>query len=231
MDSEPKDLHELYFPTDKRVRYEYILQKAKRVLADRELVVRVSAVRPGPSTMNPENFPSTLVELELIGIPFEHPIAKKPIISRERLEEFFQSTEMQRKFITFVCRGVSSTVPDDPELRNLRHKLANVTEGRPSRLPPRLDLQLLYFELLGQVEIARQMYAEIQTSRSIVDDLTNRFLAKAPVDFWWVHLIRIHQLTVDGMAMGSAEAASQMILALTFDVSEEAIRSRLFRPE
>jgi hypothetical protein len=231
MASEPKDLRELYFPTDKRARYEYILQKAKKVLADQELVVRVSGVRPGPGTSNPENFPSTIVELELIGIPFEHPISKKPIISRERLEEFFQSTEMQRKFVTFVCQGVSSTVPDDPELRSLKHKLGNVAEGRPSGLPPRLDLLLLYYELIGQVEIARQKLAEIQTGRSRVDGLIDKFVAVVPVDFWWVYLIGIQQLTLEALKTGSAEAGSQMILALAFGVSEEAISSRLFRPE
>lgn len=231
MHSELKKLHELYFPTDKRVRYEYILQKAKKVLADRELVVRVSGVRAGPGTKNPENFPSTIVDLELIGVPFEHPITKKPIISRARLKEFFQSKEMQRSFVTFVCRGVSSTVPDDPELQNLKRKLENVTEGRPSSLPPRLDLRLLYYELVVQVNIARQIIANIQADRPKLVELINRFVGEAPFDFWWKHLIVSQGLSIAALTQGSAEAASVMILALAFDVSEEAVCSRLFRPE
>lgn len=138
---------------------------------------------------------------------------------------------MQRKFVTFVCQGVSSTVPDDPGLRNLRHKLGNVADGRPSGLPPRLDLLLLYYELIRQVETARKKLAEMQTGRASVDALSDKFVAEAPVDFWWVHFIRIDQLTIEALTTGSVEAASQMILALAFEVSEEAIRSRLFRPK
>jgi len=228
---DPKDVLESYFPTDKRVRYEYILQKAKKVLADQQLVVRVSAIRPGPGTTNQENFPSTIVELELLGIPYEHPITKRPIISRERLGEFFEGTEMQRGLVKLVCQEVGSTVPDDPELQNLKRKLETVTEGRPSALPPRLDLRLLYYELTAQVEITRQKLSKILVGKPIVDGLIKKFVAEAPADFWWLHLLVTKQLTIEALMMGSAEAVSVMILALAFDVSEEAIRSRLFRPE
>ena len=223
------ELHELYFPTEKRARYEYILQKAKKVLADQELVVRVSGIRPGPGTANPENFPSTLVELELIGIPFEHPITKQPIIPRERLEEFFQSTEMQSGFVTLVCRWVGSTVPDDLNLRPLKRKLTNVTQGHPSDLPPTLDLKLLYHDVTEQVKLARRKLNELQGRRSVAHKpLAIEFTAAAPADWRWVSLIKSGKLTLTDIAKDIASSASQLILAEMFGVTVDAIHSRLW---
>lgn len=229
MDSKRENWDELYFPTKLADRYEYILQKAKKVLADGELVVRFSKLRPGPGTQNPENFPSTIVELELIGIPFEHPVTKRPIISKETLQTFFERTDMQRAFVGFLCGQVSSTITDDAELRGLKRKLANITEGRPSNLPPRLDLFLLYYEVLGQVQMARLKLDEIRGRKSLEEENLKRdFLAVLPPDFWWRNLLEAGTLTLLDVTGDVASSVAQMILARVFDVSLEAIHSRLW---
>jgi hypothetical protein len=137
---------------------------------------------------------------------------------------------MQRAFISFACEWVSATISNDPELQTLKPKLANVADGRPSSLPPTADLRLVYYELMRQLQIARQKIAEIRGRRSITDDtLLSDFLTWAPSEMRWVHLLRTGKLPLEAIISGSVEAASKSILALSVEVSEDAVHSRLFR--
>jgi hypothetical protein len=120
-------------------------------------------------------------------------------------------------------------VPNVPELRTFKDKLANVTEGRPSKLPPTLDLKLLYYDLIGHVAIARQKLNEIQGRRSIANQsLITEFVAALPKDFRWAYLVESGKLTLTDITGDIPSSVSQLILAKTFGVTVEAIHSRLW---
>ncbi len=226
-----QDVMDLFFPSDSKDRYEYVLQRIKKVLADGTQVLKVVDIRPGPEPTNIDEFPSTDVVIRILGVPYEHPVTHVPFISRQKTKDHFEGRTMQRNFLVWLGRLVAASMPTDERLAGLRNKLRDVTTGRPSNLPARLDLVLLYRELVQQIRIARKWLRE--HGNCSTDALRAEFVKafSGGRDFWWVRLFGDDQIEVESITKGSPEGAAKMILALELEVSEEAIHSRLSRRE
>lgn len=233
MTKNKRNLKELYFPTDLKDRYEYVLQRFKKVLADEIQILKVTAIRRGPEPRSVNEFPSTEVVIQLVGIPFEYPTTRKPVVPSRVLKSFFEGRTMQRAFLKRLGGYVATGISREGRLAKLKKKLQDVTAGRPSRLPARLDLLLLYWELVEELKVAKKWLRERHKGRQRIDELATRnFVETSPVKGrWWIDLVAREEIALAQILRLTPQIIAKLILAKKLGVSEEAVHSRLFRKE
>jgi hypothetical protein len=227
------DLIDVYFPTDPRDRLEYVLQRAKKVLAEKTQVVKVHDIRPGPEPTNVNEFPSIEVVVRILGIPFEHPFSHQPILPSAWIKNLFEREAAQKNFIELLCRYCAARSPVASDLKQIKRKLMNVSTGRPSRLPPRLDLLINYEELVGQVTAAKRWLKQWQQDHnvSVTRGKEEFFQVFFQAQFRWFNLVKDGQLDLGQIIDGTAGDTAKSILAKNYGVETDAIHSRLFRKE
>jgi hypothetical protein len=216
--------------------YEYLLQRAKLVLAaiskGQTQVLTVVEMHDSPHPpRDVEEFPYVEVVIRIPGQHLTNPVTGKSALSRERLKAFFESVELQRAFVRWLAREIGNSIPPRHPQARLKAKFANISVGRPGRLPPKHDLLLYYEELIEQV-MSVKAWLRMQTQRSgTYDDRKRRCLQESPVkDFGWNEFLAKDELSLQDLKQQSPEDTAISILAMTYRTSEHNIESRLFRP-
>jgi hypothetical protein len=113
----------------------------------------------------------------------------------------------------------------------LKKKFLAIKTGRPGRLPTRSDLKGFHDGVVRHLKAVRQWLQERKGRYSSKQDIRDFRAVADPNIFWWAYLVRNGKISLDQIAEGTAENMAKVILAEHWGVSEESVRSRLFRKE
>ena len=213
--------------------YEYFLQRLRSVLSHKTPVLKVMQIRDAPKPETPEGFPSIEVLISIPGFTLSNPVTGQPLLSQKRFKEFFESWPVQEQFLTWLGRYIADSIPaNSPELK-LKRKFRSVNVGRTSSLPPRADLQLRYQKLVRQFRTVRTwLRSPSIRNRGLTDDDKRILRSNAtPDSCWWLYMVENGDLSLVQIEEGSPESTALLVLSGHYAISEDAIRSRLFRPE
>jgi len=147
----------------------------------------------------------------------------------QRYREFFESWRVQREFLLWLGMRLAESIPSNGDALKYKRKFARLTSGRPSKLPSRLYLRRQYEIVVAQIRAARagfinrERHVDTNTGRQEILTLARKN------GFEWLHLIKDDKLNPADIMVGKLQGAAQYVLSLQYGVSEEAVRSKLFR--
>jgi hypothetical protein len=203
------------------------------VIASKTPILEVKEIRDVPRPDKAEGFPSIEVVIRIAGLTLTNPVNGNPLLSRERFKEYFESWPVQRGVLLWLGRYIADCIPaNSPEVR-LKRKFRTVGQGRPSALPPRADMRFRYDQLVRQLgAVQKWLRSRHKGTREFTEKDREGLLNEAPRDsFWWLYLVERRDLTLPQIEDNTPQSTALLILTLHFHTQEDAIRSRLFRPE
>ena len=211
--------------------YEHFLQRLRIVMAHKTPVLRVSEIREGPKPKSAGEFPSVEVVVQIQGLKLKNPVTGQPLLSEQRLKEYFERWSSQEGFLLWLSEYVADSIPPHSLDARLKKKFLAIKTGRPGRLPTRSDLKVFHDGVVHHLKAVRQWLQERKGRYSSKQDIRDFLAVADPNIFWWAYLVRNGKISLDQIAEGTAENMAKVILAEHWEVSEESVRSRLFRKE
>lgn len=219
---------EAFFP-DGRVN-EYYLQRLRLVASQQTPVQRVHDIRDVPDT--PGEFPCIEVVIRIAGLKIHNPVTETQMFSTNWIRNHFEGQPCQQAFLDSFSQFLGNSIPNDHPEANLKRKFEHYRDGAPGNLPARADLYVRRDELMRHLVAARKWLRGLKrakqefTKKDRIDFLKEISL---PI-FWWAKYVQEGCITLEQIARHSPQTTAMEILALRFDKTLEAIKSR-FRKE
>jgi hypothetical protein len=213
--------------------YEYYLQRLRLVLSTKARPLEVKEIRDIPLPEKPDGFPSIEVVIRIQGLTLNNPVTGHPMLSGAKFKTYFESWSMQEAFLVWFGQYIGESIPADSPEASLKKRFETIKEGRPTCLPPRADLLLTYRKLVRQLQAVKEwLKARSTGNRGRTEADRRTFLKEAPRDsFWWLYFVECGDLTLKQIEADTPESTAVLLLGFHHGVGEDAIRSRLFRPE
>ena len=100
-------------------------------------------------------------------------------------------------------------------------------------MPAKADLGMLYQKLIRQLKAVKKwLRDQPQGNRGFTETDKTRLLNDAPKDsYWWRYLVEHNDITLSQISSCTAGDTALLVLTRHYDSEEDAIRTRLFRPE
>jgi hypothetical protein len=154
-------------------------------------------------------------------------------IAKDGCRDFFASWPVQREFLLWLGTQFSERLPHDQASAKYKKKFLSLTTGRPPDLPPKFYLTHENEVLGAQLREAKAFLItqEIHRHRprsknKLVQEFAN--FAKDR-DFKWARLVESGRLDLDAIAKDDLRGTAHYILSRRYNVSIEAVRTRLLR--
>jgi hypothetical protein len=213
--------------------YEYYLQRLRLVLSTKARPLEVKEIRDIPLPEKPDGFPSIEVVIRIQGLTLNNPVTGRPMLPGAKFKAYFESWPMQEDFLVWFGQYIGESIPADSPEASLKKRFETIKEGRPSCLPPRADLLLVYSKLVRQLQTVKDwLRARPIGNRGRTQADQKTFLKEAPQDsFWWLYLVERGDLSLEQIETNTPKSTAVSVLCLHYGVEEDAIRSRLFRAE
>jgi len=215
---------EAFFP-DGRI-YEYYLQRLRLVGSQQTRVLQVHEIRDVPDS--PGELPCIEVVIRIPGLKIHNPVKGTQMLSTDWLKKHFEGPVCQKAFMDAFAEYLAASIPTDHPEAHLKSKFKDYRGGPPGDLPARGDLHVWRDELSRHLVAARKWLRGLQRAKQefTTEDRTN-FLKEISVPmFWWGKYVQGGQITLTQIARQSPQATAMEILALKFEKSIEAIKSR-----
>jgi hypothetical protein len=147
----------------------------------------------------------------------------------EKYREFFESWPVQKEFLLWVGKLLAESLPNSVEAATYKRKYAKLATGRPSKLPPNFYLRPQLEKVVAQLRAA-QLFLTQRDNDHRTKIGRQKFLAFAKENrFDWSRLVENDQLDLAEIVTGNLRGKAYYVLSLLYDVSIEAVRSRLLR--
>jgi hypothetical protein len=213
--------------------YEYMLQRFRLVHTNKTAVLRVVDVRDEPDSIGLDELPSIQVTMRILGFKLFNPVTGRPMLPDNWFRSYFESWPVQKGFLEALAVLIAERIPEDSPEFGLKAKFKTASKGRASKLPPRADLRLIYQKLIRQLNLVRKwLHDQTQGKRGFTEQDKKRLLDQAPKDsYWWLYLVEQNEIALSQISSCTAEDTALLILTRRYGSQEDAIKSRLFRPE
>jgi hypothetical protein len=219
----------MFFP-DGRI-YEYYLQRLRLVASQQVRVLQVHEIRDVPDSLG--ELPCIEVLIRIPGLKIHNPVTGRQMLSTDWLKSHFEGQPSQKSFLDALAEYLAASISADHPEADLKPKFKDYRDGAPGVLPARADLYWWRDELIRHLVAAKKWLRGLQRANQ---DFTKKdridFLKEIshPI-FWWAKYVQEGRITLEQIARHSPKTTAMEILALKFDMSYEAIKSRLSRKE
>ena len=211
--------------------YEYILQQLRSVITKRMDILKVIDVVDEPDRIGLDECPSIAVTMRILGLKLINPVNDQPLLPASWFKSYFESWPVQQAFLDTFGQFIGEQIsPESPE-SGLKAKFKTISKGRPGKLPPRPDLRLRYQKLIRQLGAFKKWLSD-EGKRGFSEQEKWRLLSEAPEGWnWWLKLIKDNEIALSRISSDTAENTALFMLTMRYDSGEDAIKSRLLRPE
>jgi hypothetical protein len=209
--------------------FEYFLQRLRIIKRRNIPLFKVTEMFDLPQRIDPDWLPSIEIRLQMPGISLDNPATGKPLVSRQRIKACFEGPLMQAAFRQGFAKLIADGIPEGSPEYELKTKFDTLDEGRLGKLPPRADLKILYDNAKKHLRAIKAYFLENPTSaRRELSQQNPQFLREAQQFFWW-NLVERGDIGLDIIETKSPSSTALLVLMLFYGVTEETLKSRLYR--
>lgn len=188
--------------------------------------MRVIEIIPRDVSADGASISLTRILVEISNFPIGLPGGPEFPVTAASLSRFLESADFREQFINWYGAQIGASV-EGKNASPLRKKFGNLKVGRTGKLPPKIYLRNEYEKLITELKVLGVQFPE-------PDLPLNREDRKAIVEFArktsarWLRVVDEERVDLDQIVSASPRATAKLILAESYECSEEAVHSRLF---
>lgn len=207
--------------------YQFILEYLRWAHASKIQAVRVIDIHQDDAFAGRPNISPTRILVEISNFPISRPGGLEFPVTAVALSRFLESPQFREQFIEWYGAQIAASI-SGKGASSLRKQFKNLSVGRHGKLPPRIYLKSEYDRLILELKALHGQFPKLRLplnreERELIIEFARETSAR------WLQVVDEKRIGLDQIMPASPQSAAKLILAGTYDCSEESIHSRLFR--